>query len=100
MWRQALRGTAYAATGVAAMISPFIVGMIADRYGATQKVFGFRTSARWYLSLFGWAGERLGRILPSIPSFTPNLLHANASVIKFLVLPNMQDPQRYFPPVL
>ena len=36
-----LRGTAYAATGVAAMISPFIVGMIADRFFATQKVFGF-----------------------------------------------------------
>ena len=35
-----LRGTAYAATGVAAMISPFIVGMIADRFFATQKVFG------------------------------------------------------------
>ena len=36
-----LRGTAYAATGVAAMISPFIVGMIADRFFATQKVYGF-----------------------------------------------------------
>ena len=36
-----LRGTAYAATEVAAMISPFIVGMIADRYFATQKVYGF-----------------------------------------------------------
>ena len=34
-----LRGTAYAATGVAAMISPFIVGMIADRFFATQKSF-------------------------------------------------------------
>ena len=36
-----LRGSACAATGVAAMISPFIVGMIADRFFATQKVFEF-----------------------------------------------------------
>ena len=36
-----LRGTAYAATGVAAMISPFIVGMIADRFFATQKFLVF-----------------------------------------------------------
>ena len=36
-----LRGTAYAATGVAAMISPFIVGMIADRFFATQMDFQF-----------------------------------------------------------
>ena len=36
-----LRGTAYAATGVAAIISPFIVGMIADRFFATQKVFAW-----------------------------------------------------------
>ena len=33
-------GLAYASTGIAAMISPFIVGMIADRFFATQKVFG------------------------------------------------------------
>ena len=36
-----LRGTAYAATGVAAMISPFIVGMIADRFFATRKFLAF-----------------------------------------------------------
>ena len=39
-----LRGTAYAATGVATMISPFIVGMIADRFFAT-KSFWFSSSA-------------------------------------------------------
>ena len=36
-----LRGTAYAATGVAAIISPFIVGMVADRFFPTQKVYGW-----------------------------------------------------------
>ena len=36
-----LCGTAYAATGVAAIISPFIVGMISDRFFPTQKVYGW-----------------------------------------------------------
>ena len=33
-------GLAYASTGLAAMISPFIVGMVADRFFPTQIVFG------------------------------------------------------------
>lgn len=36
----AQKGSAYASTGIAAIISPFIVGMIADRYFPTQIVFG------------------------------------------------------------
>ena len=33
-------GAAYSTTGWAAMISPFFVGMIADRFFSTQKVLG------------------------------------------------------------
>ena len=33
-------GAAYSALAIATMISPFIVGMIADRYFAAQKMMG------------------------------------------------------------
>ena len=50
-----LGGSAYAATGVAAMISPFIVGMIADRFFATQK--SLSSSYTWRVfSLLSWPG--------------------------------------------
>ena len=62
-----LRGTAYAATGVAAMISPFIVGMIADRYFATQKVYGF-------LHLLGGVALLLAGQAQDWTSFYPYLL--------------------------
>ena len=34
-------GAAYSALAIATMISPFFVGMIADRYFAAQRVMGF-----------------------------------------------------------
>ena len=62
-----LRGIAYASTGLAAMISPLIVGMIADRYFATQKVYGL-------LHLFGGVALLLAGQAEDWNSFYPFLL--------------------------
>jgi nucleoside transporter len=52
-------GTVYSLCPIAAIISPFFLGMVADRYFATQKVLGL-------LSLGG------GIILVSVPALTAN----------------------------
>jgi len=93
-----LRGTAYAATGVAAMISPFIVGMIADRFFATQKVFGtlhLLGGVFLYLAgnASGWA-EFYPFLLLHLICYMPTLALSNS-----LCFQNMEDPQRQFPPI-
>jgi nucleoside transporter len=93
-----LRGTAYAATGVAAMISPFIVGMIADRFFATQKVYGFlHILGGVFLYLCGQASgwdEFYLFLLLHLICYMPTLALSNS-----LCFQNMEDPQRQFPPV-
>ncbi len=93
-----LRGTAYAATGVAAMISPFIVGMIADRFFATQKVFGFlHLLGGVFLYLAGDAtnwSEFYPFLLLHLICYMPTLALSNS-----LCFQNMEDPQRQFPPI-
>ena len=93
-----LRGTAYAATGVAAMISPFIVGMIADRFFATQKVFGtLHLLGGVFLYLAGNAsgwGEFYPFLLLHLICYMPTLALSNS-----LCFQNMEDPQRQFPPI-
>ncbi len=91
-------GTAYAATGVAAMISPFIVGMIADRFFPTQKVFGFlHLAGGASLLMVGMAqswGEFYPYLLLHLICYMPTLALSNS-----LCFQNMSDPQRQFPPI-
>ena len=93
-----LRGSAYAATGVAAMISPFIVGMIADRFFATQKVFGvLHILGGFFLYLVGQANdwsEFYPYLLLHLICYMPTLALSNS-----LCFQNMEDPQRQFPPI-
>ena len=93
-----LRGSAYAATGVAAMISPFIVGMIADRFFATQKVFGtLHLLGGIFLYLVGQANdweEFYPFLLLHLICYMPTLALSNS-----LCFQNMEDPQRQFPPI-
>lgn len=93
-----LRGTAYAATGLAAIISPFIVGMIADRFFSTQKVFGWlHILGGICLYLVGQAKtweEFYPFLLMHLIFYMPTLALANS-----LSFQNMNDPQKEFPPI-
>ncbi|MFL2914270.1 MAG: MFS transporter [Opitutales bacterium] len=91
-------GLAYASTGIAAMVSPFIVGMIADRFFPTQvmvgvlhllgAVFLYLTSqATHFNDFFLW-------LLLHLICYMPTLALVNS-----LLFQNVKDPQRDAPPV-
>ncbi len=91
-------GTAYSMLSVAAMISPFFVGMIADRFFATQKVLGV-------LHLLGavllYALTRVSTPL----AFTPLILAYTLCYMPTIALSNsicfrrMANPGQEFPPI-
>jgi nucleoside transporter len=91
-------GLAYGTTAIAAMISPFFVGMIADRFFATEKILAilhivggivlyvastFTTFGPFYLTLLVYA-----------LCYMPTLALTNS-----ISFHNMRDPAREFPKV-
>src|SRR5665213_1449321 len=72
-------GLAYGAFAIGAMISPFFVGLIADRYFASEKILAF----------LGLVGGLLLFILPQLTvfsSFYPMLIIYCASYVPMLIL--------------
>ncbi len=89
-------GLAYGAFAIGAMISPFFVGLIADRYFSSEKL----------LAILGILGGALLFMLPKLTtfgSFYPVLIIYCASYVPTLALGNslslhhLADPKRDFP---
>ena len=91
-------GLAYASTGIAAMVSPFIVGMIADRFFPTQIVVGvlhllgalflyLTSQAAHFNDFFLW-------LLLHLICYMPTLALVNS-----LLFQNVENPEKDAPPV-
>ncbi|MFT7511144.1 MAG: nucleoside transporter [Candidatus Omnitrophota bacterium] len=91
-------GWAYGSTGIAAMISPFIVGLIADRFFPTQIVFGvLHLLGAVFLYLAGTAtawGSFSTFLLLHLLCYMPTLALANS-----LLFQNSKNPTRDAPPI-
>jgi nucleoside transporter len=91
-------GLAAGSTALAAMISPFFVGMVADRFLATERILAV-------LHLAGGAILFYASMQVTFGSFYIVLLAYTLCYMPTLALSNsisfhqMQDPQREFPPI-
>ena len=91
-------GLVFGTTAVAAMISPFFVGMVADRYFATQKLLA---ALHVVGGLVLYVGSRqttffafYGALLLYALCYMPTLALTNS-----LSFRQMQEPAREFPPI-
>jgi nucleoside transporter len=91
-------GVAYSTVSIAALISPFFVGMVADRFFPTQKVLAF-------LHLLGALLLYLTAQTTDFSLFYPLLLGCTLCYMPTIALTNslsfnlMEDPGKEFPPI-
>jgi len=91
-------GAAYSALAIATMISPFFVGMIADRYFAAQRVMGILHIIGGLLlflaSKINTNGTFYWVILLYSLAYMPTIALSNSVAFR-----QMSDPGREFPPI-
>jgi nucleoside transporter len=91
-------GLTYGTTALAAMISPFFVGMIADRFFATQRLLAVLHLAGGVALFYASTQRAFG------PLYTAVLIHTlfympTLALTNSLSFRQMRDPGREFPPV-
>ena len=91
-------GLAYSTTALAAMISPFFVGMVADRFFATERLLAVLHLAGAAALLFVASQTTFGPLYVVLLAYTlcymPTLALTNS-----LAFHQMKDPGREFPPI-
>ncbi len=91
-------GLAAGTTALAAMISPFFVGMVADRFFATERILGvlhlFGAAVLFYASAQVSFGPFYGILLVYTLCYMPTLALSNS-----ISFHQMTDPEREFPQV-
>jgi nucleoside transporter len=91
-------GVAYGTTALAAMISPFFVGMVADRFFATERILAVLhtagAAALFVASTQVSFGAFYGVLLLYALCFMPTLALSNSISFR-----QMRDPSSEFPPI-
>jgi nucleoside transporter len=90
-------GSAYATMSIAAMIAPFFVGLVADRYFAAQKIFGLLhlvgAALLFYLSTLDNFASFYPFLLIYMILYMPTLSLANAISFRQMADPTLEFPK-------
>lgn len=89
-------GTAYLSQAIGAIIAPFIIGLIADRFFAAQRIMGVLhivgAGLLWYVATAGSYSVFLPGIMAYMVLYMPTIALANSISFK-----QMTDPEKDFP---
>lgn len=89
-------GTAYLSQALGAVIAPFIIGLIADRYFAAQKILGvlhlLGGALLWYSSTINDLGAFIPLIIAYMVIYMPTIALANSVAFK-----QMTNIEKQFP---
>ncbi|QKJ28858.1 nucleoside permease [Mucilaginibacter mali] len=91
-------GTAYATQSLGAIIAPFIIGLIADKYFSAQRILGILhligAALMWYATTLGNFDSFYPVILLYMIIYMPTLALVNSVSFK-----QMTNPNKEFPPI-
>lgn len=92
-------GLVYGTTAVGALVSPFIVGIIADRFFATQRILGFLHLAGAGLLYWVSTLQEFGSFYPVLLAYTITYM-AGHGLTNALTLHHSKNPAKEFPVVM
>jgi nucleoside transporter len=91
-------GTAYLSQSIGAIVAPFIIGLIAHRYFAAQKILGvlhlIGAALMWYLAMAPGYAKFLPAIISYMIVYMPTIALANSVSFK-----QTTNPEKEFPAI-